>query len=61
MGEGNFYSPVYEKKFLRKDGSVFFTSVRIFVVSDKNGKPLEISSVVSDVIRREQTEGILSD
>jgi len=50
------YSPVYEKEFVRKDGAVFPVSVRVWVVSDENGKPLEMWSIVRDITRRKQTE-----
>jgi PAS domain S-box-containing protein len=50
------YSPVYEKEFVRKDGSVFPVSVRVLVVSDENGKPLEMWSIVRDITRRKQAE-----
>lgn len=50
------YSPVFEKEFIRKDGSVFSASVRIWVLSDKNGKPLEMWSIVRDITRHKQAE-----
>jgi PAS domain S-box-containing protein len=50
------YSPVYEKEFVRKDGLVFPASVRVLVVSDENGKPLEMWSIVRDITRRKQAE-----
>ena len=50
------YSPVYEKEFVRKDGSVFPVSVRVWVVSDEKGKPLEMWSIVRDITRRKQAE-----
>ncbi|MBN1244189.1 PAS domain S-box protein [Candidatus Bathyarchaeota archaeon] len=50
------YSPVYEKEFVRKDCSVFPVSVRVLVVSDENGKPLEMWSIVRDITRRKQAE-----
>ena len=49
-------SPVYEKEFVRKDGIVFPASVRVLVVSDEKGKPLEMWSVVRDISRRKQAE-----
>ena len=54
--EKSDYSPVYEKEFVRKDGSVFPVSVRVLVVSDENGKPLEMWSIVRDITRRKQAE-----
>ena len=50
------YSPVYEKEFVRKDGSVFPVSVRVLVVSDENGKPLEMWSIVRDITRSKEAE-----
>ena len=50
------YSPVYEKEFVRKDGSVFPASVRVLVVNDENGKPLEMWSIVRDITRSKQAE-----
>jgi PAS domain S-box-containing protein len=50
------FSPVYEKEFVRKDGSVFPASVRVLVVSDETGKPLEMWSIVRDITRRKQAE-----
>ena len=49
-------SPVYEKEFVRKDGSVFPASVRVLVVSDEKRKPLEMWSVVRDITRRKQAK-----
>ncbi len=54
--EKSDYSPVYEKEFVRKDGTVFPASVRVLVVSDEKGKPLEMWSVVRDITRRKQAE-----
>ena len=50
------YSHVYEKEFVKKDGSVFPVSVRVWVVNDENGKPLEMWSIVRDITRRKQAE-----
>ena len=50
------FSPVYEKEFVRKDGTVFPVSVRVLVVSDENGKPLEMWSIVRDITRRKEAE-----
>jgi PAS domain S-box-containing protein len=54
--EKSGHSPVYEKEFVRKDDSVFPASVRVLVVSDENGKPLEMWSIVRDITRRKQAE-----
>ncbi len=58
--EKSDYSPVYEKEFVRKDGSVFPASVRVLVVSDENGKPLEMWSIVRDITRSKQAEEMIT-
>jgi len=50
--EKSNYSTVYEKEFVRKDRSVFSASVGVWIVSDENGKPLEMWSIVRDITRR---------
>jgi len=54
------YSPVYEKEFMKKDGAVFPVSVRVWVVTDENGKPLEMWSIVRDITRRKQAEDAIT-
>ncbi|MBN1357783.1 PAS domain S-box protein [Candidatus Bathyarchaeota archaeon] len=58
--EKSDYSPVYEKEFVRKDASVFPASVRVLVVSDENGKPLEMWSIVRDITRSKQAEELIT-
>ena len=50
------YSDVYEKEYIRADGTVFPVSLRSYLDSGKPGQPARIWAVVRDMTRIKQTE-----
>jgi PAS domain S-box-containing protein len=48
--------PVYERRFLRKDGTIITTEVNVTTVNDDQGKPFCIMSIVRDITERKQAE-----
>ncbi len=48
--------PVYERTFRRKDGTLLPGEVNAALVTDSEGNPLHIQSVVRDVTERKRTE-----
>ncbi len=55
---GNVY-PVYERTFIKKDGTRFVTEVNTALVHSVDGKPLYIQSVIRDITKRKTTEAQL--
>ncbi len=53
------YSSVYEKEYVRKDGSVVPVEVRTMLVYDDAGCPVGMSAVVRDISERKRTEQAL--
>ncbi|MBF0309682.1 MAG: PAS domain S-box protein [Magnetococcales bacterium] len=49
-------SPVYEKEYIRKDGSVFPAEIRIFLLRAANGRPEAMWGIVRDITERKQAE-----
>jgi PAS domain S-box-containing protein len=50
------YSDIYEKEYLRKDGSVFPVELRTFLLRDDEGNPFGMWSIVRDITERKQSE-----
>lgn len=48
--------PVYERKYVHKNGSIRIGEVLAMLVKDSDGKPLYIQSIVRDVTERRQEE-----
>ena len=48
--------PIYERLVQKKDGTVFYVEINIALVSDENGQPLHIQSIVRDITDRKQIE-----
>ncbi|MFW9997825.1 MAG: PAS domain S-box protein [Candidatus Odinarchaeota archaeon] len=48
--------PVYERKFRKRDGSVFPVEINVALVTDSQGKPLHIQSIVRDITERKNAE-----
>lgn len=53
--------PLYERIFRKKDGSFITAEINIELVSDENGKPFYIQSVVRDITKRKQAENDIKD
>jgi len=58
-GEVDFYS--MEKRYVRKDGSVFWGIVGATVVSDPEGRPLYYVGQVQDITETKKTEAALKE
>lgn len=50
------YTPLYEKEYIRKDGSIFPIEIRSYLTLDKNGLPLEKWAFIRDITDRKRTE-----
>jgi PAS domain S-box-containing protein len=53
------YSDVYEKEYIRKDGSVFPVELRTMVIQNKPGSPTGMWAIVRDISERKQIEKTL--
>jgi PAS domain S-box-containing protein len=53
------HTPLYEKEYIRKDGSVFPIEIRSYLTRDKNGLPMEKWAFIRDITDRKSTEGRL--
>jgi PAS domain S-box-containing protein len=53
------YSEVYEKEYIRKDGSVFPVELRTYLIKDEDGKPSEMWAFVRDVSERTKRQNEL--
>jgi len=50
------YSRIYDKEYIRKDGSVFPAEVQFYIVRDKKGRSIGIRSIIQDISRRKEAE-----
>lgn len=50
------YSDVFEKEYIRRDGSVFPVEVRIYLSRDNTGAPVGMWGLVRDITERKQAE-----
>ncbi|MBN1850144.1 MAG: PAS domain S-box protein [Deltaproteobacteria bacterium] len=50
------YTPLYEKEYIRKDGTVFPIEIRSYLTRDQNGQPLEKWAFIRDITDRKRTE-----
>jgi len=50
------YSDVYEKEYIKKDGTLFPVEIRSFLLNDEEGKPQSIWSIVRNISGRKKTE-----
>ena len=50
------YSDVFEKEYIRKDGSVFPVELRVYLTRDAGGKPVGTWAIVRDIAERKQAE-----
>jgi len=50
------YSDVYEKEYIKKDGTVFPVDIRVFLLKDDDGTPKGMWGIVRDISERRKTE-----
>ena len=50
------YSDVYEKEYVRKDGTVFPVELRTFLVPDPDGRPAGMWAIVRDITERKRAQ-----
>jgi PAS domain S-box-containing protein len=48
--------PIYERTFVRKNGSLLFAEISVALIRDVYGTPIHIQSVVHDITQRKQLE-----
>jgi len=51
----------YEKRYVRRDGSVMWASVGVNVIRDARGEPLRFVAVVEDITHRHEALEVLRD
>ncbi len=49
------YSDIYEKEYIRKDGTIFPVELRTYLLRDENGNPDGMWSIVRDITDRKQS------
>jgi PAS domain S-box-containing protein len=55
------YSDIYEKEYIRKDGTIFPVELRTYLIRDENGSPAGMWAFVRDVTQRKQMERKIED
>ena len=53
------YSMVYEKEYVKKDGTIFPISLRMYLIKDTNGYPSGMWAFVRDISKRKEMEASL--
>jgi diguanylate cyclase (GGDEF)-like protein/PAS domain S-box-containing protein len=53
--------PVYQRKFVRKDGNEVLAELSVSQVCDSNGEPLYIQSIARDITERIQAEKVIKE
>ena len=53
------YSDVYEKEYIKKDGTIFPVELRTFLINDKHGNPSGMWAIVRDITDRKRIEETL--
>lgn len=53
------FSPVYEKEYIKKDGTVFPVELRTFLISNADGQPQGMWAIVRNITERKQVEEAL--
>jgi len=53
------YSDIYEKEYIKKDGTVFPVELRTFLLYDAEGRPSGMWSIVRDITERKNAEKTL--
>jgi PAS domain S-box-containing protein len=55
------FSDVYEKEYIRKDGTVFPIELRTFLINNDEGRPSGMWAIVRDITARRQAEETLKE
>ncbi len=55
------YSAVYEKEYIKHDGTVFPIELRTFLLKDNQGQPTGMWSIVRDITERKHAEAALRE
>ncbi|MBA4418780.1 MAG: hypothetical protein C0392_12860 [Syntrophus sp. (in: bacteria)] len=50
------YSEIYEKEYIRKDGTIFPVELRTYLIRDEKGNPAARWTIVRDITSRKETE-----
>lgn len=53
------YSEVYEKEYIRKDGTIFPVELRTYLLLDDNGVPSGMWAIVRDITERKKAEKVI--
>jgi PAS domain S-box-containing protein len=53
------YSDIYEKEYIKKDGTVFPVSIRVWAIKDEAGNNTGMWGIVSDITERKKIEAVL--
>ena len=53
------FSEIYEKEYIRKDGTVFSVELRIGLTRDATGEPESLWAIVRDITERKKNEALL--
>ncbi|MBF0303300.1 MAG: PAS domain S-box protein [Desulfamplus sp.] len=53
------YSDIYEKEYIKKDGTIFPAELRVFLILDEDEQPNGMWAIVRDITQRKRTEDIL--
>jgi PAS domain S-box-containing protein len=53
------FSDIYEKEYIRKDGSVMPVALRTWILRDNQGDPIGMWAIVRDITERKRTEEAL--
>ncbi|MEI6521091.1 MAG: PAS domain S-box protein [bacterium] len=57
----NKYSKLYEKEYIRSDGSIFPVELRTFIMTDDAGQQMGLCAIVRDITERKQAEERLNN
>ncbi len=55
------FSDLYEKEYIRKDGTIFPVEARAHLLKDENGNPAGMWGIIRDITRRKQWEETLRE
>ncbi len=55
------YSEIYEKEYIKKDGTVFPVELRTFLITDDHGVATNMWAIVRDITERKSAEKALSE